>query len=121
LLLEKQGRYRYFFAATRCFGETRRHRHACAHCRLHSDNRRVGRRRPSAHHGWGSYDATKVFIISGPVETLAWATHIRHPEMHDNAGERNHVAGKSVECAEPARAAPEMPLGLISELHRGGA
>src|SRR5258707_278173 len=33
----------------------------------------------SAHHGWGSYDATKVFTISAPVETLAWAdphTHI---------------------------------------------
>ncbi len=32
-----------------------------------------------AHHGWGSYDATKVFTISAPVETLAWAdphTHI---------------------------------------------
>ncbi len=33
----------------------------------------------SAHHGWGSYDATKAFKISAPVETLAWAdphTHI---------------------------------------------
>ena len=33
----------------------------------------------SAHHGWGSYDATKVFTISAPVETLVWAdphTHI---------------------------------------------
>src|SRR5262250_3079525 len=33
----------------------------------------------SAHHGWGSYDATKVFTISAPVETLTWAdphTHI---------------------------------------------
>jgi hypothetical protein len=32
-----------------------------------------------AHHGWGSYDATKVFTISAQVETLAWAdphTHI---------------------------------------------
>lgn len=32
-----------------------------------------------AHHGWGSYDATKVFAISAPVETLTWAdphTHI---------------------------------------------
>jgi hypothetical protein len=32
-----------------------------------------------AHHGWGSYDATKVFTISAPVETLSWAdphTHI---------------------------------------------
>jgi hypothetical protein len=33
----------------------------------------------SAHHGWGSYDATKAFTISAPVETLAWAdphTHV---------------------------------------------
>src|SRR5258707_8223680 len=33
----------------------------------------------SAHHGWGSYDATKVFTINAPVETLTWAdphTHI---------------------------------------------
>jgi Family of unknown function (DUF6152) len=33
----------------------------------------------SAHHGWGSYDATRVFTISAPVETVAWAdphTHI---------------------------------------------
>jgi len=33
----------------------------------------------SAHHGWGSYDATKTFTISAPVDTLTWAdphTHI---------------------------------------------
>jgi hypothetical protein len=24
----------------------------------------------SAHHGWGSYDATKVFTINAPIETL---------------------------------------------------
>src|SRR5579863_9912062 len=33
----------------------------------------------SAHHGWGSYDASKPFTISAPVETLVWAdphTHI---------------------------------------------
>jgi Family of unknown function (DUF6152) len=33
----------------------------------------------AAHHGWGSYDAGKVFTISAPVETLTWAdphTHI---------------------------------------------
>ena len=27
----------------------------------------------SAHHGWGSYDASKVLTISAPVETLSWA------------------------------------------------
>ena len=33
----------------------------------------------SAHHGWGSYDATKVFTITAPVEQLVWAdphTHV---------------------------------------------
>jgi hypothetical protein len=33
----------------------------------------------TAHHGWGSYDATKVFTISAPVEQLVWAdphTHV---------------------------------------------
>jgi hypothetical protein len=32
-----------------------------------------------AHHGWGSYDATKVFTITAPVEQLVWAdphTHV---------------------------------------------
>ena len=32
----------------------------------------------SAHHGWSSYDAAKVFTISAPVETLSWADpHVR--------------------------------------------
>ena len=31
-----------------------------------------------AHHGWGSYDANKVFTISAPVETLAWADPHAH-------------------------------------------
>ena len=26
-----------------------------------------------AHHGWGSYDASKGFTISAPVEALTWA------------------------------------------------
>ncbi len=26
----------------------------------------------SAHHGWGSYDASKAFAINAPVETLSW-------------------------------------------------
>jgi hypothetical protein len=25
-----------------------------------------------AHHGWGSYDASKAFTISAPVQTLSW-------------------------------------------------
>jgi Family of unknown function (DUF6152) len=32
----------------------------------------------SAHHGWGSYDASKRFSISAPVETLSWAD----PHVH---------------------------------------
>jgi hypothetical protein len=32
----------------------------------------------SAHHGWGSYDASKAFTISAPVETLSWAD----PHVH---------------------------------------
>jgi hypothetical protein len=32
----------------------------------------------SAHHGWGSYDASKSFTISAPVETVSWADpHVR--------------------------------------------
>jgi Family of unknown function (DUF6152) len=31
-----------------------------------------------AHHGWGSYDATKAFKISAPVETLEWADPHAH-------------------------------------------
>ena len=33
----------------------------------------------SAHHGWGSYDAAKVFTITAPVDQLVWAdphTHV---------------------------------------------
>jgi len=31
-----------------------------------------------AHHGWGSYDASKGFTISAPVETLSWADPHAH-------------------------------------------
>ena len=40
----------------------------------------------SAHHGWGSYDATKPFTITAPVETLVWAdphTHITVKYQND--------------------------------------
>ena len=40
----------------------------------------------SAHHGWGSYDVTKVFTISAPVETLSWADpHARIALKYDGA------------------------------------
>jgi hypothetical protein len=32
----------------------------------------------SAHHGWGSYDASKRFTISAPVDTLSWSD----PHVH---------------------------------------
>jgi hypothetical protein len=32
----------------------------------------------SAHHGWGSYDASKAFTISAPVERLDWADPHAH-------------------------------------------
>jgi hypothetical protein len=40
----------------------------------------------SAHHGWGSYDASKAFAISAPVETLSWADpHARIMLKYDGA------------------------------------
>lgn len=32
----------------------------------------------SAHHGWGSYDAAKVFTIEAPVEMVSWANPHSH-------------------------------------------
>lgn len=32
----------------------------------------------SAHHGWGSYDATKVFTIEAPIEMVSWANPHAH-------------------------------------------
>jgi hypothetical protein len=32
----------------------------------------------SAHHGWGSYDVSKAFIIRAPVEMLNWANPHAH-------------------------------------------
>jgi hypothetical protein len=32
----------------------------------------------SAHHGWGSYDAAKVFTIEAPVEMVSWANPHAH-------------------------------------------
>lgn len=31
-----------------------------------------------AHHGWGSYDASKVFTIRGPIEMLSWTNPHAH-------------------------------------------
>jgi hypothetical protein len=40
----------------------------------------------SAHHGWGSYDASKAITISAPVETLSWADpHARIMLKYDGA------------------------------------
>lgn len=32
----------------------------------------------AAHHGWGSYDAAKVFTMTGPVKMLEWANPHAH-------------------------------------------
>jgi hypothetical protein len=32
----------------------------------------------SAHHGWGSYDASKAFTITAAIETLSWADPHAH-------------------------------------------
>ena len=37
-----------------------------------------------AHHGWGSYDATKAFTISAPVESLVWADPHSHVMLKYN-------------------------------------
>ena len=40
----------------------------------------------SAHHGWGSYDASKAFTISAPVETVSWADpHVHITLKHQGA------------------------------------
>ena len=36
----------------------------------------------SAHHGWGSYDAAKVFTLEGPVEMATWANPHAHVMLH---------------------------------------
>jgi len=65
-----------------------------------------------AHHGWGSYDATKAFTISAPVESLVWANPHSHVMLKSRAilrrgssmrcgrnGSRSQA--KSSNCAEP--------------------
>jgi hypothetical protein len=40
----------------------------------------------SAHHGWSSYDTSKAFTITGPVDTLSWGDpHVRLTLKHDGA------------------------------------
>ena len=40
----------------------------------------------SAHHGWGSYDASKAFKISAPVEMVRWVNpHVHIMLHHDGA------------------------------------
>jgi Family of unknown function (DUF6152) len=39
-----------------------------------------------AHHGWGSYDANKIFKISAPIETVEWADPHAHVMLkYENA------------------------------------
>jgi hypothetical protein len=40
----------------------------------------------AAHHGWGSYDASRKFTIEGPVKHLAWQNpHVHIHLDHENA------------------------------------
>jgi hypothetical protein len=40
----------------------------------------------SAHHGWGSYDAAKVFTIEAPIEMVSWANPHAHVMLpHEGA------------------------------------
>lgn len=39
-----------------------------------------------AHHGWGSYDASRPLTIEGPVESVGWANpHVELVMPHDGA------------------------------------
>jgi len=39
-----------------------------------------------AHHGWGSYDASKGFTINAPIDTLSWANPHAHITLkHEGA------------------------------------
>jgi Family of unknown function (DUF6152) len=75
----------------------------------------------SAHHGWGSYDASKAFTISAPVETLSWADpHARIMLKYDGAIweatlapiSRMQVRGLSEEMLKPGT--PVVVLGYPS-------
>jgi hypothetical protein len=75
----------------------------------------------SAHHGWGSYDISKVFTISAPVETLSWADpHARIMLKYDGAIweatlaplSRMHARGLSEEMLKPGT--PVVVLGYPS-------
>ena len=61
----------------------------------------------SAHHGWGSYDVSKAFTISAPVETLSWADpHARIMLKYEGArgdelGWMHHGPTFSAACWNP--------------------
>ena len=75
----------------------------------------------SAHHGWGSYDASKVLTISAPVEALSWADpHARIMLKYDGATweatlaplSRMQARGLSEEMMKPGT--PVVVLGYPS-------
>jgi len=75
----------------------------------------------SAHHGWGSYDASKVLTISAPVEALSWADpHARIMLKYDGATweatlaplSRMQARGLSEEMLKPGT--PVVVLGYPS-------
>jgi hypothetical protein len=79
----------------------------------------------SAHHGWGSYDAARVFTISAPVETLSWADpHARIMLKYEGAVweatlaplSRMQARGLSEEMLKPGT--PVVVLGYPSTRHQ---
>ena len=75
----------------------------------------------SGHHGWGSYDASKVLTISAPVEALSWADpHARIMLKYDGATweatlaplSRMQARGLSEEMLKPGT--PVVVLGYPS-------
>lgn len=41
----------------------------------------------AAHHGWGSYDVSKVFTIDAPVDHLDWSNPHAHLKLKHNGAE----------------------------------
>ena len=61
----------------------------------------------AAHHGWGSYDAGKVFTMTGPVAMMEWS----NPHVHvmvDHAGARWEATLAPIFRMQARGLAPEM-------------
>lgn len=65
-----------------------------------------------AHHGWGSYDASKVLTVASPVEKLEW----QNPHVHVDV--RHEGANWTAVLAPPFRMSAR---GLTPEMIKEGA